>query len=233
MTNAQEPRRWGRGGYTAPEEARAAELFAAARELPPVSLDVLARAEAGVSAQLAGPGVMARGAKILFASAAIGGGSLAYAAWSRGAQPEQVEPATPPSEIAAAPPLATTPTEQAIAGHQHEPVRPAAASAAAPTLSKPSRVRPRDLRPPPSEAAAVPAAGGLAREASLLQEALRSLRADDPAGALEALDVRAREFPNGQLAAEANVARIDALVAAGRRGDALDLLDGWGELEDL
>ncbi len=52
-------------------------------------------------------------------------------------------------------------------------------------------------------------------------------------GALEALDARTREFPNGQLAAEANVARVDALVAAGRRGDALELLDAWGELDEL
>ena len=83
MSNAQEPRRWIRGGHTSPDEARAAELFSAARELPPLPPELLVHAEAGISVKLAGSLGMARWVKVLFASAVVGGGSLAYAAWTQ------------------------------------------------------------------------------------------------------------------------------------------------------
>jgi TolA-binding protein len=65
----------------------------------------------------------------------------------------------------------------------------------------------------------------LAEETRLFRAALARLRiARDPHGALALLDGYAAAFPHGSYAAEASVARIDALLAAGRRADALAAL---------
>ncbi len=263
MPNAQEPRRWIRGGHTAPDEARAAELFSAARELPPLPPELLVHAEAGISAALASSIGTARWVKVLFASAVVGGGSLAYAAWSRReaqrAEPDTAPPAMSTTEAAttAAPaaPAATDATALAVA-IDTTAVTPATAAGPLPRatltpepvrsepLERPSPTRPESQVPAParpareshsvrSVAAATSGAGGLAREAALLQEALRSLEARAPVDALRAVDTLAREFPEGQLMAEATVARVDALVAAGRRDEALHVLDARRELDGL
>ncbi len=66
---------------------------------------------------------------------------------------------------------------------------------------------------------------GVALESELLQHALEKLRRDhDGAAALRALDDYRARFPGGVLASEAAVARIDALLLLGRRGEALDQL---------
>jgi hypothetical protein len=63
-------------------------------------------------------------------------------------------------------------------------------------------------------------------EAALMARAFRSLRGEhDPAGALSLLDTHASRFPAGRLAAEASLARVEALLALGRRGEALAVLD--------
>ncbi|MHB8873728.1 MAG: tetratricopeptide repeat protein [Myxococcaceae bacterium] len=88
--------------------------------------------------------------------------------------------------------------------------------------------------PPPS-----PAAGGassLEAESALLSTALSRLRLDkDPSGALEALDEHRRQFPRGVLRDEERVGRVDALLALGRRPEALAELEaiGAGKLEQL
>jgi len=62
-------------------------------------------------------------------------------------------------------------------------------------------------------------------EARLLASAFRALRAgQDAQAALRALDSYDREFPQGVLAGEARIARVEALMALGRRADALALL---------
>jgi hypothetical protein len=65
-----------------------------------------------------------------------------------------------------------------------------------------------------------------------LAAAFRALRAGhDPDAALRALDSYDRAFPRGGLASEARIARVEALMAVGRRADALALLaalDGGG-----
>ncbi len=62
-------------------------------------------------------------------------------------------------------------------------------------------------------------------ETRRLAQAFHALRVDgDAAAALEALDRYAQHFPNGTLAPEARVARVEALLALGRTGDALPLL---------
>jgi hypothetical protein len=113
---------------------------------------------------------------------------------ARGAAP--VRRAVPVTTEAVTPPLPAIVTE---------PVPPAAPSTPAPlTSSSPS---------------------GVALESELLQRALERLRREhDGAAALRALDDYRRRFPAGVLASEAAVARIDALLLLGRRGEALDQL---------
>lgn len=66
----------------------------------------------------------------------------------------------------------------------------------------------------------------LGRESDLLTRALTRLRTEgDAAGALAVLDQYQREFPRGTLRLESDVARLDAFLALGRRGEALALLD--------
>jgi TolA-binding protein len=69
------------------------------------------------------------------------------------------------------------------------------------------------------------AESSLAAESRLLAAAIAKLR-KEPAAALAALDDYATRFPQGQLSAEAQVMRIDALLALGRRDGALRALDG-------
>jgi TolA-binding protein len=67
----------------------------------------------------------------------------------------------------------------------------------------------------------------LARESELLQRALVKLRQQgDARGALALLDRYALEFPQGKLALEARVTRIDALLRNSERASALTLLEG-------
>jgi hypothetical protein len=84
---------------------------------------------------------------------------------------------------------------------------------------------------PPPAAAAPPAAAPLdarrlAAEVALLDKA-RAALASDPAAALEALDEHARSFPDGALLAEADLVRIEALLATGRRSDATALANSF------
>jgi hypothetical protein len=67
---------------------------------------------------------------------------------------------------------------------------------------------------------------GIAQEARLLGLALRSLRRDhDPRAALAALDEHTLRFPNSALTLEADVTRVDALLALDRRPAALAVLE--------
>jgi len=64
-------------------------------------------------------------------------------------------------------------------------------------------------------------------------EAFRALRARrDPDAALALLDRHDRLFPRGALALEAGLARVEALLGAGRRAAALDVLDGLADGRD-
>jgi len=118
--------------------------------------------------------------------------------------------AAAPSPRAAARAAASRPTTRArAAAAVGEPAAPAAA---------PVPVE----QPPPSLATS-----RLAEESRLLTLALRKLRQDnDPAGALATLDEHARRFGTvGALAAEADTARVEALLRLGRHADALARLD--------
>jgi tetratricopeptide (TPR) repeat protein len=77
-----------------------------------------------------------------------------------------------------------------------------------------------------STSVAAPPPADIARQARLLGKALQSLRQDhDARAALAALDEHAAQFPDGALAPEADITRVDALLALDRRQAALGILD--------
>lgn len=79
---------------------------------------------------------------------------------------------------------------------------------------------------PPSTTEPVEAEDSLLAESRLLTRALAQLREEaDAKGALDTLDTYRARFPDGVLRAEANLARVEALVRAGRRTEALALLE--------
>jgi hypothetical protein len=68
-------------------------------------------------------------------------------------------------------------------------------------------------------------------ESHLLGVALRKLRKEgDPRGALELFDQHEKRFPNGRLGPEARLGRAEALMALGRRAEALAVLDASSDL---
>ena len=141
--------------------------------------------------------------------------------------PASASPAPAPASAAAAP--APAPAAAPAPGHGHD--RAARAAALDPRKEPP--VRP-PIASPPAPAPGAPAAAGpatgdgaLSEETQLLAAALRKLRRDrEPAAALDLLDQHRARFAVGALAAEANVARVDALLALGRRKAALEVLEG-------
>jgi hypothetical protein len=87
----------------------------------------------------------------------------------------------------------------------------------------PARAETTDRDEAPAVADGPPATDG---EATLLAGAFRSLRADrNPTETLALLDAHDRQFPLGQLSGEANLARVEALLALGRRREALGVLE--------
>jgi len=95
------------------------------------------------------------------------------------------------------------------------PLEPTASKATA-TAS----VAPRNISPSPAEPSA------LAAEALVLERALVKLRREhDAQGALAVLDESRALFAQGTLALEAQMARVDALLALGRRSEALSILE--------
>jgi hypothetical protein len=137
--------------------------------------------------------------------------------------------------------------ELAIDEAEERPVREALAApkTLATTVIEPEAARPLPLNEPrrrkaapsvsvgvtvtdlPAEAPrAAPSESPIVAESRLLADALTLLRQRrEPARALSALDEYERRFPKGTLAPEAAAARIDALLALGRRGEALDRLE--------
>jgi hypothetical protein len=67
------------------------------------------------------------------------------------------------------------------------------------------------------------AASELSAEVTMLEQARNALTSGDPVGALRALDEHAARFARPELAQEAQVLMVEALVNAGRTREALDL----------
>ncbi len=88
------------------------------------------------------------------------------------------------------------------------------------------REAPRDTRPAPLSAKSSEPEGALARESKLLAEAMTAMRKQhDAVRALRLLDEYRASFPQGTLAGEATVLRVEALLALGRSAEALGILE--------
>jgi hypothetical protein len=99
---------------------------------------------------------------------------------------------------------------------------------AEPEASRRPAIQPaRTTRAPVDDEAPVPAA----EEARLLQLVFHELRSETSAAdiALTTLDDYDRRFPSGLLRGEARLARVEALLALGRRAEALAVLEAWRE----
>ncbi len=139
------------------------------------------------------------------------------------------------------PPGARKAARLAIAAPTRSPAAPASTALVPPSAgpvathaANAARLAPPDttniaelIRQPVAPAAgARPPYARLGEETALLRRALESLRHDDDAaGALDALDDYERRFPFGVLRPNAQLVRIDALVALGRKAEALTLLE--------
>jgi len=132
---------------------------------------------------------------------------------------------------------APAPTTSAIHAPAVVAQRPALPAVQAPQLDippvpdpAPELVAPPALAPPVDvpnaslahTSAPRPSASGssLPDELAMLQDARQALAAGQPALALARLDQYAARFPNGTMTPEANVVRIEALLAAGDRPSA-------------
>jgi hypothetical protein len=130
-------------------------------------------------------------------------------------------PATP--QPAEALPVAPEPEPETlkpiVAPAKPRPVRVAVLSEPVPP---PPPVEVAPAEPPP-----VAPPSPIAVEQSLLGQAMKRLRdGHDAKAALALLEQHSERFPEGALAAEASVLRTEALLALGRREEALAVLDG-------
>lgn len=141
-----------------------------------------------------------------------------------------VSPATPAASPSAAP--SDGPSATDAPSVPSEIVEPASAE---PTVL-PSRVDraprrrvvPRVSEAPPAvEVETTPKTTTLAAEMKLLAQANAATRGGDAAAALAKLEAHRREFPDGQLAPEREVARAIALCELGRREAARAVVDAF------
>lgn len=215
--------RWRESGRTMDPSAlssRAADLADAARDVPPLAPEALARVKADVLARRPSRG---RGlplglrfallASVVLASVATAKGTMLlwrrYAAVHVPVESPRRAPARPEAE----PRLEAVPVIEPMAADE------ALAEAPAPVPA------PRPRRAASVERRASDAADAVT-EAQLLAGALARLRgAHDPKGAVALLDQYAKAYPRGVLATEAQSARVEAALALDDRRTALKLLD--------
>jgi hypothetical protein len=191
-------------------DARIGELFRNAPSPEPLGAAELARVGARLRTRSA-PRVPAIRYAVLLATGMLAGTGFAVAAYGV----QRLVDAPPSASSAPAP--ATLPSVRPPTLRRQTVETPS------PTLEE--KQSPESTKP---SSAAFPEAssGALGRESDLLARALAKLRRDkNPSGALTLLDEHARDFPSGALRLEADVARLDALLALGRDTDALALLE--------
>jgi hypothetical protein len=92
--------------------------------------------------------------------------------------------------------------------------------AKAPEPAKPAPTAPTAPLAPPANPESPRTTSALADELALVREAQVAARAGNPSKALQLLDDHARRFPRGTLREERIAARVHALCALGRRGEA-------------
>lgn len=182
----------------------------------------------GGSSSAAGSAVKASGAAMaakLVAGCAVVG--VAILLWRWTAAPPPPAPSSP-----APSPLASTMASVTASAAIPEPAAPPSPSvtasaetvAARAPIAAPSASAVR-LHPVASSSAVAPVdvpprGDDLAGEIARLDAARKALRAGDTARALSSLDEYAKAYPNGSLASEALVVRVDALIRAGRKDEA-------------
>jgi hypothetical protein len=217
-----ELRRWSADGATAEEVA----LLEAGRGVPlPASAQARARAlrALGVGAAVATIGTTAPlaaatksgltlASKVvilsLVGSGVVAGAVAVRASYPRTAQTVGVEHASP------------RPQSPAPARPEPASVEPAAASVPVAVSAAPSVGRGRPSRPASSS-------DPLTRETKVLELAHKALAEHDPRTALGVLDRYRAQFPDGSLASEAVLLRVQALLAIGDRAGAQALADSY------
>lgn len=195
------------------------ELFDAARAERPSDEKKRAILEAVERAGPAGPGTGARPLSrwVRWGGFAVLVGLGALALWGfdearvEPAPPQAVaEPARPPEPVEPRLEAPVAPQVEAQVEPQVEPQVPAEAP------SDPSAEPPSPRRPGRPAVAEVDA---LAAEVQLV-DAARGALSVEPAAALKTLDAYRQRFPRGSLRVEADLVRLEALLRAGRRGEA-------------
>lgn len=203
-----------------PIDTLADSLFEAGRE-ERASDEARTRAMRALGLDLPGPtgggGRGGGGAAMKLVALAAVVGAVGFGAGRMSADSHEQQ--APIATATAAVPVAVTavPSVEAPAPAP-EPPPPAAASV---SVAKPAK------RPPVASASAAPSASApsspadnLAAELAALDRARKELRSGNATGALTQLDGYVADHPQGKLATEAALLRIEALVAAGRKDDA-------------
>lgn len=192
-----------------PSAQRLTDLFAAVPE--PEALSEIVRQRVGARLRRRTPrsaGLML--VRLVAVGAVIGIAGAAAAQWT--AQRwfvAKTEAVTVPSVVKAVP-LAPRPVSRPRASAM------APEMAAAPLPSAPASAAFAELPPAPAPTQS----SRLGLEAASLEAALSTLRGGNRSAALSALETHLRAFPGGALELEARVARVDALLALGRRQEA-------------
>jgi hypothetical protein len=205
------------------QELEARLLNAARAERAPAATRARVRAAVGLAAgagALAATGsaaALTTAGLLKFAVIGVAGGLLAVGIARYSAEPAPTKPPQAPPAVASAGPSASASARPAP---QVEIVASARASAKALPPSPP---------PTSAPAPAESSAPSLGIELAVLDEARTALRAHDAAGCLRVLDRYDRQFPVGQMAAEAMVMRIDALVQSGNRPAASQLAKAFSK----
>jgi hypothetical protein len=220
----------------------------------PLSPGAVARISAAVSARKRRSFFSARSWRPAWVAASVAVGSLAFAAVSqtdvparlRAALAKRIFRARPPAPVHVAAPVAPSPAVEMgmpTPVHGQDALEPLeigpeelASAPNSPAMHRPLRVANRNrvhwegpgaeiIEPSPA-----PAGGGLVgttvgAEAELLSRAIKAREAGHPDEAMSLLNAYTGRFPDGELKQEAFLARIDALLDLGRRGEALTRLD--------
>ena len=234
--SADPPRRWSEESE-AGDDARLTELFRAVGDPEPLPSALLARVHERLETKRRTPQLSRRMRELVMAgSMLLLGSSLALAGWGasewligRSQREPQPAPETaadkaaralndrhrPPAKQPALAPPELAQSAPVSSSESDAPLLPNAAKAKA-TAS----VERHDLLAAPADSSR------LAAEALALERALVKLRREhDAQGALAVLDESRQLFSQGTLALEAQVARVDALLALGRRAEALAILE--------
>jgi hypothetical protein len=203
----------------------AGRMFRDARELPDEDLPKLMwRIRASQRRRAMRPRLILRAVLVVGGVFCLGGFVGAY--WGRRQSVMVAPPAPAASATKARPPLPSPEVPPASA------VSPPPAKIA-PEQPKPAPVRPRVRtrmalvsQPVPTAEPAPALPSPVTLEQALISRAMTTLRDSHQAQeALALLGEHARQFPNGVFRSEAHLLRVEALLALGRKNEALVLLD--------